>query len=389
MKKGLIISSLFLFFLIGNVMAFMPDTHLYILNKATAEPINTDMYTSCIKYPNLCYGGNTLMDIGVYYYYTQKTKYVTTHSPSFCKLLLENSAKIPGKDPEKQRACAEGCTHLPADLVSHSDNGLVQYAIKNSFLANSIIHVFAEQKVSNIVNSRDPGLKNQQIDFLDSANECEDLFITSMLGTDAFKDMDESSLRAVYTNFVQEILSSTDTGYNPAFKEKSFLGNFDSIPFSISAIYIVLMVSFLLMIILLFLKIFRRQSKVRHWIGIIIFGFIFAVMFYLFLGALTGNAFNYFIKVIKPVSNLVPIGNADNYLNRAIDNTKLFFQQGETSLIGTDPSGLGTNPVLTEADASIIWMDYLIFGVIIVALLLFIWFLFKKNKSSGGFNGLL
>jgi hypothetical protein len=378
----IIILGIFVFSLI-NVSAFMPDTHLFIQDKATAEPISSELYTSCISDPGLCYTGNTLIDIGVYYYYTQKTKYATTHSPSFCKLLLENSAKIPGKDPNKMRICAiGGCLHLEQDLPSHSDNGLVLYSIKNSYLANSIIHVFAEQKVSNMVNSKDSGLKNEQINFLANANECEDLFIISMLGTDAFRDMDESSLREVYAGFVQEILSSTDTGYNPAFKEKSFLGDFDSIPFSILAVYTVLMSSFLLLVSLLTVKILRKQSKIRHWVGIVIFGFIFAIMVYLFIGAMTGNAFNYFIKIIKPVSNLVPIGNPDTYVNRAIENTKLFFQQGETHLIGKDPSGLGTNPVLTQADASVLWMDYLLLVLLIISLGIFIWFLFKKNKVN-------
>ena|SRR3990167_7768268 len=379
------------------VDSFMPPHHLYIWNKATAEPMNTDFYTLCMKYPNLCYSGDILIDIGVYYYYTQGAKYQTTHSPSFCKLLLENAPKIPNtnNDPnwgEKMKSCAVGgCTHGPADLASHGPNGMVQHAILNSFLVNAISHVLAEQHASNIIEARDPSILDQQFDFLNSAGTCQDLYVTSMLGTDAYKDMGKAELDNVYASFVQEILTSQNQGnsYNPAFKEKSFLGSIDSIPFSIVAIYVSIMSIFLLLNILLVFKIFKKQAKVRHFAGIIIFGFLFVILAWFFISAMQGTVFASFVTFIRPISNFMPIGNVDTYTNMGIQNTINVLRNGETSLEGTDPSGLGTNPVLIEASEQVLIVDYIILAVILILFFWFVWYLFKKNKviqSRGGFS---
>jgi hypothetical protein len=323
-----------------------------------------------------------LIDIGVYYYYTQGSKYQTTHSPSFAKLLIENAPKISGKDADKMMACAigGGLTHLPADLASHGPNGVVQYSITHSFLANSVVHVFAEQHVDNIVVSREPGIKQQETDFLASANECEDLFITSMMGTDAFKDMSEADLRNVYHDFIQEILTSQGSSYDPAFKEKSFIGELDSLPISLLVGYFILMFIFILILILIIIKIIKKQFKWRLIFGIIIFGGLAILMIYFAINMVQGTTFKSFINLIKPISNLVPIGNADTYINNGIDNTRQVLLNGETWLEGKDPSGMGTNPVLINASNQVMWVDYIILGILVLFLIWLAWYVLKRNK---------
>lgn len=380
----LVLSSIILISVMSfQVSAFFPTSHKYITTQSMIQPIESDFYRVCAKYPNLCWSGNILTDVTVVFYYTSGILYSTDHQPPFCSAVLNNVAKIPGGDPERLMACAIGiCSHQSQDLGSHSDGGLVSYAIEHSFLVNNIIHTFAEQKVSNYVEKNNPGIKQELDASLVSAyKECQPLLVMTLLGESAYQSagLDEAKLNAIFDDFISEIVSSK-TGYDPSFKNKSFLGTLNSIPFSILGGYIVILLGLFLIIFLLIIKIFRRKAKVRHYIGLIIFLPIFIVLLMLFIGAMQGNAFKTFVFFIKPVSELVPIGNPETYLNKAILNTKQLFLEGETALIGTDASGRGTNPVLDVADSQVMYADYIIFGVLGLALILFIWFLFKKEK---------
>jgi|GEM_PF-5920020 len=387
MRNKIILSSLIVFlmaiFISSLASAFFPSSHRYIWEQSNMIPIDSDFYKVCAKYPDLCYAGNVETDVTVVFYYTSGILYSTDHQPPFCAAMLNNVAKISGKDPEKMMACAVGaCSHQSSDLGSHSDGGLVSYSIKHSFLVNNIIHTFAEQKVDNYVERKSPSIKQESDASLVSAyKECQPLFVTTLLGESAYQSagLDEAKLNAIFDDFVSEIVSST-TGYDPSFENKNFLGTLNSIPYAILGIYITVLLGLLLIMILLIIKIIRRKAKIRHYIGILIFLPIFIVMLMLFIGAMQGNAFKTFVFFIRPVSELVPIGNPDTYINKAILNTKQLFLEGETSLIGTDASGRGTNPVLDVADSQVMYVDYIIFGVLAVLLIAFIWFLFKKEK---------
>lgn len=388
----LVVCSIFLISLASNASAFFPVTHRYIWEQATLQPIDTEFYTACMKYPDLCYAGNILVDVTVIFYYSQGVLYSTAHQPPFCSAMLDNIAKIPGADPERMRACAiSACSHQSGDLPSHSDSGLVQYSIKHSFLTNSIIHTFAEQKVDSYLENKYPELKQESDTSLISAyRECEPLFVTTLLGESAYQSagLSKEELEAIFDDFISEIVSSTETGYDPSFKQKNFLGTLDSIPYSILGIYIVIMLGSLLICVLLVIKIFRRNAKIRHYIGMIIFLPIFIVLLILFIGAVQGNAFKTFVTLIKPISELVPIGNPDTYINMGIDNTKKLFLKGEIALENTDASGRGINPVLDVADSQVMWADYLIFGGLAIFLIWFIYFLFKSNKIKSKDFGL-
>lgn len=380
----LILYSIILISIISiQVSAFFPSTHRYIWEQSNLQPIESDFYSICSKYPDLCYAGNVETDVTVVFYYTSGILYSTDHQPPFCSAMLNNVAKVPGKDPEKMMACAIGsCSHQSQDLASHSDGGLVPYAIEHSFLVNNIIHTFAEQKVDNYLERKFPSIKQESDTSLVSAyKECQPLFVMTLLGESAYQSsgLDEAKLNAIFDDFISEIVSST-TGYDPSFENKNFLGTLNSIPFVVLGIYIVILLGLFLILILLIIKIFKRKAKIRHYIGLIIFLPIFIILLLLFIGAMQGNAFKTFVFFIRPVSELVPIGNPDTYINKAILNTKQLFLEGETSLIGTDASGRGSNPVLDVADSQVMYMDYIIFGVLGLLLIAFIWFLFKKEK---------
>jgi len=375
-----------------NVMAFMPKfTHKWIFDEAIKEPVNSDFYTSCIKYPDLCYAGNVLVDVSVIYYYTGRDLYSATHSPVFAKSLLENSAKIPGKDIEKMRACAiGGATHQPADIVSHSRigglngrDGLVSYSIKHSLLVNEIIHVFSEQKVDNYVEEKyGVSVGQESEDYLASYKECQDLFILTMLGDNAYQQtgLTRADLEEVFQDFIWEVVNSQQVGYNPAFKEKSFLGTLNSLPTFLLGGYVLVLLIFLTLSVLLIIKMIKKDFRIRNFIGLLIFLPIFIILAYLFIGAVQGKAFDYFVGVIKPISDIVPTGNIQSYLDAAVANTKQLFQNNEQWLEGTDASGRASFPVLDEANASVITYDYIILIALALVFIWFIYYLFKRNK---------
>ena len=380
----LVLSSIILISIMSlQVSAFFPITHKHLIEQSLIQPIESDFYRLCAKYPDLCWSGNILTDVTVVFYYSSGILYSTSHQPPFCSAVLNNVAKIPGGDSERLMACAVGiCSHQSSDLPSHSDGGLVQYSIQHSFLVNNIIHTFSEQAVDSYIERKYPTIK-QEMDssLVASYRECQPLIVMTLLGESAYQSagLDEAKLNAIFDDFISEIVSG-ETGYDPSFKNKNFLGTLNSIPFAILGGYIVILLGLFLITILLIIKIFRRKAKVRHYIGLIIFLPIFIIMLMLFIGAMQGNAFKTFVFFIKPISELVPIGNPETYLNKAILNIKQLFLEGETALIGTDASGRGTNPVLDVADSQVMYMDYIIFGVLGILLILFIWFLFKKEK---------
>lgn len=385
-----------LIFILGMVMinlisvqAFMPKfSHKLIWDKSIETPIDSEWYRACVKYPELCYSSLVLNDVSVIFYYTQRGKYTATHNPPFCKELLDNIAKIPGKDPERMRACAVGgCLHPAGDIASHSLTngvGMVNYAITHSFLANNLVHVFSEQKLDSWLERQDPSIGKEAEDYLTYYKECQDLFTVSLMGEPAYSGMSKEELDTTFETFITEIRNSQDTGYNPGFENKSFFVTIQSIPFVILASYITVMLGFLLLIILLLFKVIKGDRRIRIWVGLIIFLPIFIVMAYLFIGSLQGSAFNNFIKVIKPISELVPIGGNQKYIDAGVQNTRELLSQGEGWLIGTDASGLSTKPVLSDADSQIMFVDYIFLFILVSVLIWFIWFVFKSNKINVG-----
>jgi len=382
-------------------MAFMPKyTHKYIWDEATKVPFNSDFYSACMKYPDLCFAGNVITDVSVIYYYTGRDLYSATHSPAFCKALLENSVKMPGKDVEKMKACAiGGCTHQPADIVSHSKlgglngvDGMVPYSIKHSLIVNEIIHVLSEQHMDNWVETNyGSSIATEAENYLPSYVECQDLFILTMLGDNAYQQtgITKADLEGVFSDFINEVINSQQTGYTPAFKEKSFFGTISSLPTVIIGIYVITLLIFLTLNVLLIIKLIKKDFRIRIFIGLVIFLPIFLILAYLFVGAMQNKAFEYFVIVIKPISNLVPIGNPQNWLDQAIINTKQLLQNNEQWLEGTDASGRASFPVLDEANAEVLVYDYVLLGLLVLGLIWFIWFLFKKNKKTfkgGGFS---
>lgn len=389
MKKYILFLSLF--FLLSNIMAFMPLEHYQLVGEiinSSDNSVSGNYFNACKSYPTLCLASSMENDVGVIFYYTNSPRYNLLHSPAFCQKMLDNVAgsSLPS---DQALACAIGsCLHMEADLASHSTKGMVQYSISHTLLPNSIIHVFAEQHLDNWVRSKYPDSANKyETSLLDGYLTCEPLYVQSMFGSSEFAGLSKADIEGYFDTFIHEVVTS-QTGYDPGFKDKSLFVTIKSIPITYVIIYLIIMLGFLFIEIILIIKIIKKQGLIRHWIGLIIFGLFFGIMVYLFIGLLNGNAFGYFINLISPISNLVPIGNPQTYLDKAHNNLIDFFNRGQLSLQNTDPSGMGANPVLINTTNSVAVYSYIALGIIILLLIWFIWFILKKNRiiSRNVFN---
>ena len=353
------------------VSSYMPTTHYLVTKETLKEPIDSEAYRVCAKYPAECWSGNILTDVSVIFYYTERGKYSTTHSPSFIKALVENAGT------EQEKACVSGAMiHHSSDIESHTI--MVPQAIQKTKIVNNVIHVFTEQHLDNKVVKVNPFLQSEAYEKLKGFEACVPLFKKALVGNTEYTDLTSEEIDTIFSKFISEVVTGK-TGYDPAFKNKSFFVNIKSIPFVIIGSYLLFMVLFLLLSILLLFKIARGDRRIRMFIGLIIFLPILILMLFLFIGNLQGSAFNNFVTVIKPISNLVPIGNADAHLNQAIENSIQVLTQGEIWLEKTEASGFH---VLDQADRNIKLFDYLILLVLAMSLISFIFFLFRKNKSS-------
>jgi len=383
MKKILFILSIVLLLSIVNVSAFFPLTHKYEQNiLLETYQGNSDFYQACIKHPDACYVGNVLTDLSVAWYYINGGEnYIVTHSPIFAIKMLENAGTTGEQPKDIEMACAVGSgLHATQDFQSH--NFMIPFAIKNSGLPNSVIHVFAEQHLDTIVVDQHPEVKTQ-LNLLsnDSWNKCIPLIKKTLRGFSEYDDeFSSGKLDNVIYTFVEEVQKSVipdSTGYDISFQNKvSLFGKLDFLSLPVILLYLSSMLLFLLLTALL---IFRKNKGIINYISIFIFGALFVFLVWFLISAFSGTAFTTFVSVIKPFSNLAPIGNAQSHIDASIQNGYDFFDEGEAWLIARqdpDASGFST---LHEADEG----SYLIY-VYIVAILgilaLLIYFNFKRNK---------
>jgi hypothetical protein len=374
---SLFLLTLMLFSSLASVSAFMPrNTHRLIFEESVAEPIDSEFYRACMKYPNLCYTGNVLADISVIWYWTEGYKYAVTHSPNFCRNLIESATN------DQEYACAVGgCSHQPADIVSH--NELVPYSIEHSFLANVVIHVFTEQKVDNWVVRNYPDIQEFADEAMSDYEVCMPLFKRVMLGYEEYGDITEEEVNAKFDKFIQEIKTS-QTGYDTAYQNKGIAVNLKAIPFAVIAAFIIFMVFWFLLVMLLIIKLIKGDRRLRVWLGLIIFGALLALFLYIFVMNLQGAAFKAIITIAKPVSELVPIGNTpEYYIDKATVNTRALLLQGQSWLTDSEASGF---TALEASDRQILMWDYVFLLALTVALGLFIYFIFKTNPLKSKYS---
>jgi len=370
-KYNLMFMIIFGLIMLPSVIAFMPPTHLYLHDRTLEETVSdSPLFQKCKSDSDLCFGGNILADLSVIYYYTDARAYQVTHQPSFCQAMLDEA-----QNPTEEICAIGSCLHGPVqDIVSHEQ--MVPTSIRRTGLVNQIIHTFSEQHLDNIVQDRVPNLKNRALN-VSRWNECRPLFKRVLQGNSEYKDKIASGeFDDVFDRFLSEIQGSV-TSYDIIFRSKTAMDNIRVLP----PIILVLYVGTLLLWILLFvLLIFRRNKSILNWISIVILLIIIFLQGWLFVANLNGVAFDTFINIISPISNLVPIGDPDLYLDQAVSNGKQFFTgDAERFIIGKDGSGFDA---LNEANSSVLFIDVILAIVLVLIIIAFIFFNLRRPKKS-------
>jgi len=351
--------------LVFTVSAHMPLTHWVDLEKAIdkASGSTLDLYDACKNHLDLCYAGDTLTDVSVMYYYTYFKRYSITHSPTFCRALIDQARG------EEELACAVGaCIHQAQDLPSHTQ--MVPYAIEHTFLPNQIIHPFAEQHEDNIVNKQNPGANAIAMGKLESYKTCSDLYKRVLSGEKDYKGIDLDSL---FEAFIAQVQTS---GY----KGISF-GRIMTIPFAIVAAYFAFMAFFLtLMILIVFKKlVYSDRRKWYHWLTVSGILIVLLIMGGLAFAFAAGAGMTTFQWLISPISNFVPIGDVSSIQQQTIDNTANVLIYGEAFLEGKDASGI---KYLEASNAKIMTPLVVILTILIVATILLIWLNLRTPKKQ-------
>jgi len=369
---------LFLFvsiLLIGNVSALFPISHKYVFDEVMKSNIDSNFFNIAKKYPDLVFAGSELSDVSVLFYYSNQAdsglgrRYLTTHQPNFCSALLRNAVG------DRETACALGCIHQMMDYPSHTI--MVPYCIKHSFMPNSFSHVFCEQHLDNIVISKNPNIQSEVIASLDSYKECTPLFKRVLQGE---KDWYGVELDGLFQQFINEI--QTEKSFKPSWV------NISAVPTTILAIYISsMLLIFLIMMLIIFKRLrYKERRTIFNWISLIILILIFALLSFILIAKVGGMGFNTFVAIIKPISNLVPIGDGEAILQNAIQGTQQFFIQGE-GWFTTDTGGKAYKDAsgqyeLQQADSEIATPQYIILGVLLILIALFLYFNFRgKGKQ--------
>lgn len=369
-RKGikLILTVFSLILLMQLASAEFPIAHHEHNDAVNALNINSNIAIKCRLHPDLCYAGNILTDFSVTEYYTKFIRYVIPHSTSFCISNLRNA-----NTPEEE-ACAVGsCLQIAQDVMSH--NEMVPHCIENIFLPNVLVHPFCEQKLDNwVVENIDPNGGSQVKMDLGRVDICKKLFLRTLEGTE---ELDDFNKAVAMDKLIAEIKGSK-SGYDPSFN------NIKAIPGLVLFFYSLAMFFFLA--IPIFILVFRIRSKkartFTNWMTFFVFLGIGIVLLMLFIANIGGQAFATFSFLIKPISELMPIGDAEQRWESGFEHSRQLFTQGEDYLIGMEGSGASR---LRQADDSITTLQFSIF-LIFFLLMLNLLFVNFRAKQKNKFN---
>lgn len=376
------------------VSSFMLPTHTYVNDQVISTYQGTsEFYELALKYPKLVNIGDYLTDLSVIYYYTDiggegiGKKYLVTHSPGFCVNALANAKGYPEYNVtlEESRACSVGiCLHeATQDTVSHGI--MVPYSIRHTLIPNQVIHVPSEQHLDTFTQSNHPEVR-AEIESLtpEDWQKCIPLVKETLLGYADYQDEVISGKTDDLINaFIFEVYNSVNpesaTSYDLAFKDKvSIFGKINLVPTGFLVGYISLMLLFGTVAVL---TIFKKDKRLLNYIVIVLFGFFAVIMAIVFIAMLNGSAFQTIVFLVRPISNLVPIGSPQSYIDMSIENGKALFDQGESYVADTENPKIGSGYLeLKQANEDIKVYNYIEIGVIILVLIWLLYLNFRRKK---------
>jgi len=375
----LILIILSILFILPLVSAGFPISHKYIISESIKVQQETALYKACKSNPDICFAGNLLADFTVIDYIESFERYSATHRPSFCNRLINSAVGSLGVSQEEELACAAGgCGHSAGD--SHIHNELVPEMIRRLGMPNIMIHPFIEQKIDLRLIDKNPNIAIEMEIASSSYRKCVPLFKRVLSTDDKFRGV---NLEERMDKFIIEVQGGKDTTYDISFK------NISSIPFRTVALYISLMMFFVVISVLLYIKRLRFKDRrtVLNWVTFSVSSIIAVLFIVLFIANLGGQAFVTFSTFAKPISRIMPVSEIemDQYIQNSITKTKELFASGEVSLFGIDGSG---ELALHEADEDTKSRQILLLIVVLGLTAFILWRNFRgvrpKSLTLGG-----
>jgi hypothetical protein len=351
--------------------------------------ISTPISDVCCNNIDYCSAGANLADFSVMQYITNFGRYGATHSIAYCEDLIAR-AQIGAKDQTElnhRLAFAYGnCIHLLVDTVSH--NEMVPYTISHTYLPNIIVHAPAEYKVEKILESKNPGLREEMKNSLNvvTCNRGTDPDMTKTESCRLVKMMRDSLINTYNKDYSNVDIPALIEGYvttvgNKESTNTAYFGSYLAwLPFSLKAILVILSIGSIVGLIWL-LRLSFKPLFAKIMIGV--FSFLVLIILALVISAIFGKPYELFLGVMTPVSAILPVGNTDAYFQHSITNVQRFFQSGESYLTSVpDPTGYCFgNSVCgiqnAEHTVNLIW-----FGIIFVVIILIIWGFYNLIKNS-------
>jgi hypothetical protein len=292
MNKKLFFLPFFLLLLISSAFAFFPDTHTFMLDRLCESNVQSSVKTICCNnYPS-CLAGVSMVDISVVYYFTEFQKYEITHSPSYCNRMIQLASD------DETRAFAYGtCIHQLQDSVSH--NYLVPYSISHTAIPNTVVHIFAEERLDDIIEGANPTIVRKTRDTLNimKTNNYDNKYMTMLKGAllqeQAYNNVDVVELTDFFIGQVQ-----TSSGYKLGFSTMW------AVP---TIVYVIL---FGLALVCGF-GLYYIFSKRLHGFGAIGLGILCSVIIAFVIlavyGVASGSVFNIYEVISTPISAITPI----------------------------------------------------------------------------------
>ncbi len=359
------IFSLVLLLMISTVSAWMPETHTMFNEIAYDDFPDSPVGRVMNDYREDVLACDILTDISVFYYFSEGftaigKEYKATHSTNLCTKMIE----MAGND-EQSLACAYGvCLHHVQDSVSH--NEFVPDTIRRTGIPNGIVHALAEEKMNDLYKT-DKLAQDVRNALVSKAPVHKELFRKSLVATGSDLPFD-----AMYDKFVDTVVGNAK--YSVGFK------GFTALPPS-SLIMLILVLALNIMIVFFLI----RKGFGNIWTKILMIGsilmiFIIALAFFLFF---TNTLWEFFQWASTPLSAMIPVPNAQTYIQMAQDGTNQLFQQGGSYVYAVpDPAGATE---LMNADASgkatRTFMMFII--VALISVLAYLGFTGKGKKKGG------
>jgi hypothetical protein len=229
---------------------------------------------------------------------------------------------------------------------------------------NGLVHVLAEEKMNDVHKTQD--VTNAVRSRLRNVfPEFRELFVETAQGSTELSNIDVGNL---YDSFINQVAGSEK--YTVAFK------NFLAVPGSIHAVLILV---FILSILIIALLIRAQRRTILNYVTIGVFSLPVIGIISAYVLFFTGNLWRAFQFLSYPLSQPLPTGDMNVYIQKSVQETVKYFNDGMVYLNNVpDPSGLEALSQASETGAA---ARFIVMGLIILGIAVLLYFNFRKKKG--------